>query len=200
MAKQTSNPPTPKIEQADPFADLGQFRLSQDYAAELGVERMLLKVPVRRPNRQEFFRVNPDPSYSLDTALIEMAEDREYFLAGPQVRSALFDECKPVRLFTVINRQGVVTLWPARLPGPDGRVNPWHSSALEIAELAKTSWVRMAADRSLGAYQCYRAADDLPDPEWPDRPFNELMRIAFANGYLISSEDHPVIKRLLGKA
>jgi hypothetical protein len=44
MAKQP-NPPTTKIEHADPFADLGQFRLSQDHAAELGVEKMLLKVP-----------------------------------------------------------------------------------------------------------------------------------------------------------
>jgi hypothetical protein len=144
--------------------------------------------------------VHPDPDYALDTGLIELAEDREWFLAGPEVRGTLFDEIKPVRLFTVINRQGVVTLWPARLPGPDGRVNPWHSSALEIADLAKSAWMRMAADRSLGAYQAYKAAGDLPDPEWPDRPFNELMRIAFANGYLISNEDHPVIKRLLGKA
>jgi hypothetical protein len=183
----------------DPFADLSAFRLSQDYAANLGVQKLLLKVPVRRPNRQEFFRVHPDPAYALDTALIELAEDREFFLPSPEVRDALFDEVKPVRLLTVVNRQGVVTLWPARLPGPDGRSNPWHLSALEIAELAKSYWVRMVADRSLGAYQCYRAAGDLPEPEWPDRPFNELCRIAFSNGYLISDSEHPVIKRLLGK-
>jgi hypothetical protein len=139
----------------DPFADLSAFRLSQDFAADLGVKKLLLKVPVRKPGRQEFFRVHPDHCY---------------------------------------------TLWPARLPGPDGRVNPWHSSALEIADLAKSAWMRMAADRSLGAYQAYKAAGELPDPEWPDRPFNELMRIAFANGYLINNEDHPVIKRLLGTA
>jgi hypothetical protein len=196
MAKKTDA----QTEHVDPFADLSAFRISQDFAAELGVEKMLLKVPVRRPNRQEFFRVHPGQDYALDTALIELSEDREWFLAGPEVRGALFDECKPVRLLTVINRQGVVSLWPVRLPGPDGRVNPWHSSALEIAEMAKASWMRMAADRSLGAYQAYRAADHLPEPEWPDKPFNDLMRLAFANGYLIDSRDHPVIKRLLGKA
>jgi hypothetical protein len=185
---------------ADPFSDLNAFRISQDFAAELGVQKMLLKVPVRRPNRQEFFRVNPDPNYALDTALIELSEDREWFLAGPEVRGAMFDECKPVRLHTVINRQGVVSLWPARLPGSDGRMNPWHSSALEIAELAKAAWMRMAADRNLGAYQAFKAAGDLPEPEWPDKSFNDLMRLAFANGYLIDSADHPVIKRLLGKS
>jgi hypothetical protein len=145
--------------------------------------------------------VHPDPEFAIDTALIELAEDREWFLASPEVRSALFEEVKPVRLMTTINRQGVVALWPARLPDPDGRSNPWHSSALEIAELAKASWVRMTADRSLGAYQCYRARDNLPDPKWPeDKPFNELMKVAFANGYLINDENHPVIRRLLGKA
>jgi hypothetical protein len=188
-----------KAKPTDPFADLSAFRISQDYAIDLGVQKLLLKVPVRKPHRQEFFRVHPSQDYTLDTTVIELSEDREFFLAGPEVRAALFDECRLVRLFTVINRQGIVTLWPARLAGPDGRVNPWHASALEIAELARTSWVRMAADRSLGAYQCYRAADDLPDPAWPGKPFNELVRIAFANGYLINDTEHPVIKRLLGK-
>ena len=57
--------------------------------------------------------------------------------------------------------------------------------------MAKSTWMRMAADRSLGAYQAYKAADDLPEPEWPDKPFNELMRIAFANGYLINQPGSP---------
>jgi len=200
MTTRKTEATTETAEAADPFADLSAFRLSHDYGADLGVEKLLLRVPVRRPGRQTWFRVHPSPDYALDTAMIELADDREWYLAGAGVRGALFDETKPVRLFTTIDRQGIVALWPARLPGPDGRTNPWHQSALEIAELAKTRWVRMAADRALGAYQPYRAAGDLPDPEWPDKTFNELMKIAFANGFLIDHEDHPVIRRLLGKA
>jgi hypothetical protein len=82
----------------DPFANLEAFRLPQDYATTLGVQKLLLKVPVRRPHRQEFFRVHPDPEFAIDTALIELAEDREWFLASPEVRSALFEEVKSVKV------------------------------------------------------------------------------------------------------
>ena len=53
-------------------------------------------------------------------------------------------------LYTAINRQGVVFLWPVRLPGPDGKVNEWWRSAGEAAELAMTKWVRVKAEHELG--------------------------------------------------
>jgi hypothetical protein len=36
------------------------------------------------------------------------------------------------RLFTVINRQGGIFLWPARMP-PEGRQDRWAESALVAA-------------------------------------------------------------------
>ncbi len=141
-------PTTPA--QDDPFADLDTLRISQDFLQSSGVEKLLLKVPVRKPNRQEFFRIKPGEDYRLDTVMVELSEDREWYLPAPAAREAVLEEAKPVRLFTGITRQGVVFLWPARLPDADGRVNHWHSSALEAAELAETSWVRMAASRPAG--------------------------------------------------
>lgn len=190
----------PEDDVTDPFANLDALRLSQDYGAELGVQKMLLRVPVRRPGRQEFVRAHPDPTYVLDTGLIELSDERDYYLTMPAVRAGLFDEIRAIRLHTVVNRQGVVFLWPCRLPGSDGRGNAWHESALEIAELAKTAWVRVVADRSLGAYQAYRAAGDLDPPEWPDKSFPELLKVAFSGGRIIHNEDHPVIRRLLGQS
>ena len=150
----------------DPF-NLDAIRISQDFSEGLGIEKLLLRVPVRKPTRQEFIRVHDGSDFSVDTVLIELKEDREYYLPAPGAREALLEDLMPVRLLTAINRAGVVFLWPARLPGSDGRTNPWHSSALEIGELAKSHWVRMSASRSLGAYQCYRAAGDLPTPCGP---------------------------------
>jgi hypothetical protein len=38
---------------------------------------------------------------------------------------------------------------------------------------------------------------DLPDPEWPEVSFQEILKIAFKDK-IIQSIDHPVIQRLRG--
>jgi hypothetical protein len=103
-------------------------------------------------------------------------------------------------IFTAINRQGVVFLWPVRLPSPDDKPNAWWQSAREAAELAMTKWVRMRANMSLGAYDLFTAESDIPDPEWSElEPFQDLLRIAY-RGRLVVDLDHPVIKRLSGRS
>ena len=101
-------------------------------------------------------------------------------------------------LFMAINRQGVVFLWPVRLPGNDGRGHAWNSSALEAANLATTGWVRVAANLSLGAYEVFQATAELPEPDWPEKDFQSLLEIAFKDCY-IRSLDHPAIRRLRGE-
>ena len=60
------------------------------------------------------------------------------------------------------------------------------------------SWVRIVSDMALGGYQPYVAADDLPDPEWPDYSFQKLLKIGFDKLY-IDTPDHPAIARLRGR-
>jgi hypothetical protein len=181
----------------DPFDDLASLRLSQDFAAELGVERPLLRVPVRRPNKQDFVRTHPDSQFRLDTAVLEMEADNETFLIHPACRTELFAELVPVRLYAAISRAGTVFLWPVRLPQPDGRSNPWWDSAHEAAAMAQSRWLRVVADRDLGAYQILRAAATLDDPVWPNVSFAELVRLAFRDR-LINSPDHPALRKLQG--
>ena len=99
---------------------------------------------------------------------------------------------------TTINRQGVVFLWPLKLPDDTGRSNRWHDSAMDAAERAAKSWIRLQADMSLGAYQLFEAQGDLPDPEWPEESFRDLLAIAFKDRY-IDTLDHPVLQRLRGE-
>ena len=184
-------------EAPDPF-DPAALRLGQNFGVEVGVKKVLLKVPVRKPSKQEFVRVRSGEAYRLDTAVIELKEEQQTtFLISPDLRGELFQEILPVRLHTTINRQGVVAIWPCKLPGPDGRSNPWYETALQAAELAQTRWVRVVADMSLGGYQTYVASEALPDPEWPELSFGELLKLAFGDQY-ITSLDHPVVKRLKG--
>jgi hypothetical protein len=184
---------------ADPF-DPANLRLSQDFAASLGVKKALLTVPVRKPDKSWFVRVHPDDGYRLLTAVIELKEDRETYLVSPVLWPDLAAEStfSPRALFTAVNRQGVLFLWPIRLPGPDGKVDEWSRSALEAAELARKGWVRVAANMALGAYDVFQANGDLPEPEWPIEPFRELLRVGFKDRY-IDNKDHLVLRKLRGE-
>jgi len=51
----------------------------------------------------------------------------------------------------------------------------------------------------LGAYELTAADGITVEPEWPQLSFQELIRIAFRDR-LITSIDHPVVKRLHGLA
>ena len=113
--------------------------------------------------------------------------------------SELAGEYFAATLFLTITRQSVVTLWPVRLPGPDGRHLEWHRSAAEAAEAAQTRWVKIRASMSLGAYEIFEATNDnIPAPAWPEEPFEQIIRVAFRDRF-INRSDHPVVKRLRGE-
>ena len=60
--------------EADPF-DLNSLRLSQDFASAVGVKKLIMTVPVRKPSKEWFIRTHPDPDYRLPTAVLELKED-----------------------------------------------------------------------------------------------------------------------------
>jgi hypothetical protein len=183
----------------NPF-DPASLRLDQNFAETVGVKKLLTTVPVRKPNRQDFVRVHPDMGYRLTpAAIIELKEDHEVYLVTPQMTIELPGEFTAATLFTTINRQGILHLWHVKLPGPDGKHNGWHRSAAEAAELAMHKWVRITASMSLGAYEVYEAIGDLPEPSWPDLPFEKILEIAFRDR-IIDRPDHPVVQRLRGAA
>jgi hypothetical protein len=182
----------------DPF-DPASLRLDQSYVKTAGVKKLLTTVPVRKPNRQDFVRVNPDPTYRLSpAAIIELKEDREVYVVSRGIVDDLLGEFAPATLFTAINRQGVLSVWPVKLPGPDGKHNEWHRSATEAAERAMRKWIRLTPNMSLGAYDICEATGVLSEPTWPDLPFHEILKVAFRDR-LVETLDHPLVQRLKGK-
>ena len=100
----------------NPF-DPAALRLDQSFAGTVGVKKLLTTVPVRKPNRQDFVRVHPDPAYRLTPiAIIEVKEDREVYLVTSRMAEALPGEFAHATLFTAINRQGTLQMWPVKLP------------------------------------------------------------------------------------
>jgi hypothetical protein len=182
----------------DPY-DPAALRLSHDFAA-LGVKKALLTIPVRKPDKSWWVRVHPADDYALQTKVIELKEERETYLVAPALWPDLAVEATFTAraLYTAVNRQGVLFLWPIRLPGPDGKVDAWSQSALEAAQKARKGWVRVAAHMALGAYEVWEATGELGEPDWPDKPFRDLLETAF-KGRFIDSFDHPVLRKLRGE-
>ena len=183
---------------ADQF-DISRLRLTQDFGSSIGVKKLLTTVPVRKPGKQDFVRVHPDEGWRLQTAVLELKEEREIYLVDPSLWDELVGEINPRILFTAVSRQGVLFLWPVRLPGEDGRIDNWSRSALDAAKKAMDRWVRVTANMSLGAYEIFEAAADIPEPEWPEETFQEVLKIAFRDRF-ITNFDHPVLRRLRGAA
>ena len=179
------------------FDDLEAIRLSPDVAATAGTREVLLHVPVRKPIRREFVRVHPGGEMQIEIGIFDDREEREIFFVVPELREELLGEIKPVLLATAINRQSVLFLWPVQLPDEGGRRSAWAETAHEAYQRAKTTWVKLDADMSLGAYRIYEAMGQLPEPVWPDKPLPELLKLGFKDR-IIDSADHPVIKRLRG--
>jgi hypothetical protein len=186
-------------ERTDTF-DIENLRLSQNFGELVGVKKLLTTVPVRKPGKQEFFRVHPGEDWRLETAVLELKEDRETYLVAPGLWPELPGELAPKLLLTIISRQGGVVIWPVRLPGEDGRQDNWIRSSLEAADFGQRNWIRLVPNMSLGGYEIYIATrDDLPEPIWPDLSFQEILNIAF-RGRFIQTLDHPIIRRLKGAA
>ena len=181
----------------DPF-DPASLRLDQTFTDGTAVRKLLTTVPVRKPSRQDFVRVHPDPAYRLSPAgIIEIKDEREFYLVTPAIAPDLVGEMAVYTIYTAINRQGVVQLWPIRLPGADGKHSAWHRSAADAAELAMRRWIRITTNLSLGAYEIFEASANIPDPTWPELPFTELLKIAFRDR-IVDRPDHPVILQLRG--
>lgn len=181
----------------DPFNPTN-LRLSQSFVETAGVKKLLTTIPVRRPSPQEFVRVHPSPDYRENFPIIELKDEREEYIVTASLVPELIGEFVIKTLYLAINRQGTLSFWPVRLPGPDGKDMNWWKSAREAAVLAMKDWVRIKANMNLGAYDIFQPDGVIPDPEWPQRGFWELIKIAFRD-HLIDRIDHPVIKRLRGQ-
>ncbi len=179
--------------------DIEKCTLPQDFNNMSGAKKLLTKIPVRKPNKTEFFRVLGDGDYSFQAAIIELKEENETYLVSPELCEKLFDFITPVQVVLAITRVETLLVWPVKLP--QKRRNAWHDTALLAMELAKNKWICMRANMDVGYYDILEATGKLPDPKWPidTLSFNEIINLAFKD-YYIDSLEHPLIRRLTGES
>ena len=178
---------------------LEHLRLSQNFSQLAPIEKKITTISVTKPNKQKFIRVHPDESWQLHTMVLELKETRETYLVDPSLWPELRLEIAPKRLFTAIYRENNVFIWPIRLPDADGQLDPWSESALEAVPLAIEHWIRVVSNSAQSVYEVHVAKAELPEPQWPDITFEQLIKIAFKDRF-ITSLDHPVLKKLRGES
>lgn len=179
--------------------DIESLRLPIGYGANHDVQKLTVTVPVGKPSKTQFFRAHPDDTMVFRIFIYEDKDEGTTYALDPKVAAAFPDIARPVELYRAIDRHGNQRLIPVPLPGDTGQRNPWHESLLQAVLASKTKWVRVAANRSAGAYGVAVAKGDLAAPIWPDDTIEELVRIAF-HGRQIKDLDHPVIKAIQGLA
>lgn len=187
---------------SNPF-DLKSLRVNADFAGSIGVTRQLLKVPVRKPNKQEFFRVRQGEDWQVMTYAIELKEEQEVYLIAPHLWEAVSTESTLRMIVTAINRQGTLFLWPLKMPpseeGGRRRKDEWARTALQAAQIATETWIRLIPDLNAGGYQIDYAQGQLSNPKWPQKySFQDLINIAFKD-CMINDVNHPVLRQLRGE-
>ena len=145
--------------------DLDAIRLSQNFGESSGIKKLLTTVPVRKPNRTQFFRTHPD--HRLDVMLLKYGETDDPYIVMPQLRAEVEHLAKPYRLVLTVDRGGTVFIWPLAIPDEE-RPLDWHSSAMEADAVASESWVRIQSNQALGAYEIFEAQGQLSEPTWPE--------------------------------
>ena len=178
--------------------DLNALRLDQNFDTIIGAKPVLGVVKVRKPNNQEWFRIHPSEDWRLQTAVLHLKEEGENYLVHHNLRVAIWDEIQPVMLFTAINRQGEVFVWPVRLPKGDGRTDTFMQSDMKAAKEAEDKWTRRQWVPENKSHKVSTANGLTDFPVWPDTTFQKLIETAFQDKF-IRDLDHPILRRLRGE-
>ena len=179
--------------------DFNALRLPQNFGESLGVRKAITRVPVRKPNKTDFFRVRSGEAWRYQTMILEIKEESETYVVSSALWNTIPELLRPAMLHVASDRRNNVFLIPIPLPSEDGRRNSWHESMAGIVEVAEDSWVRATANKAIGGYDMFVAESKLAEPDWPDMSLDEMLKIAFRDKILDNS-DHPVIRQLLGVA
>lgn len=160
-------------------------------------------LPVRKPKPREHFRVCDNPSMSLNLSVYvhkpEGSMDEETYFVMPQMEGYLREqeELRVVQVVLCRTLSGVLFLWALPVHDGDGPARSHVVSSRSIAKEALKKWVRMKWRRADNAYFMMVAEEEHVEPQWPDAPFKELLKLAFKDK-VIDSRDHPVMKELRG--
>lgn len=171
-------------------ADLKKWRA--DVTIAPAIEEKQVVATMGKPSKTEWFRtwVNREDWTGCYLYKKSGAGSNSLHIVMPELAPKMADCVKPAILVPWCNPDGMIGFWPVTIPDS---VQPcvWHTSALAIAETARSSWQRMVSDIRNGYYRSAVAENPRPDPAWPEMEIIERLLEAAVGNSLIDSETHP---------
>jgi hypothetical protein len=182
----------------DVFNDIEALRKT----AVLKVSRkvVLTNVPVKKPAKDVYFRVHPNPEWSLNCSVIvgDGGSDDFYFVTPFMLNHhTMLPRLRRVTIATVYTWPGgAISLWPVpRIE--ETKIACWRSARAAF-DLAKTTWVQLVWNGDTFDYDVGTAEGINNEPQWPvDKSFQDLLRLGFADK-IIDRPEHPYVLRLRG--
>ncbi|MGH9542795.1 MAG: hypothetical protein ACRD2H_13055 [Terriglobales bacterium] len=189
----------PDVVQANTANRIGDFEVTDetDVAAAKIVPQGL---SVRKPKRDEFFRVREDKPFVVFTLETQEGIEKVHYLISPAVLAELPAQVqgsfRRQRLFLAISKAGKQFLVPIP-PDAVQSSNKWHTSLWLAIARAHRVWVRCPGDLEAGQRVVWEAVHQGLDPVFSAEPLGELVLRAFG-GHIINDAQHPQVQRLLG--
>jgi hypothetical protein len=204
MADETTKPKLEVIEgrvdnnPGSIFDDLASLRK----ASKLTVQRrtVLVNVAVDKPPNNVYFRCHRDLMLD-ETTVVRDKKDRTTYYVHPNMRKR--PKIAPrLRWVTPVLTStwpiGDFFLWPVPMLIGDRPFHAWKSERAAY-ELALDSWVSLVWSSEQSDFLVEPAEGIDHTPIWPERSFEELLKLGF-DGKIIDSEEHPYVRRLRGLA
>jgi hypothetical protein len=152
----------------------------------------MASLPAVRPNKAQFFRTHPTLHGDVNLLKVDGLNGTELYAVVPGMVQHI-DNVNLYTLFFGVHRDGSYFLWPISATSADG----YSRSARQIAISAMQHWCRLVPNRATSVY-IKRVAPHCQDlPLWPEeKSFTDLLVLAFGDGRIIDSNDHPVVKEM----
>jgi hypothetical protein len=176
----------------DIFDDLARLELPE--AALMQTTTLTANhVAVRKPRKDEWFRVNPDPAMMRTFLIYEDSNNNNKpYIVMPAAYSVMEAVSRKRILYIAINRNNELFLSPVGV-GDDA----WSISARLGHQAAINAWIRLTSSRDRGEYVA-TAATFPNEPAWLPTTLNDLLRAAFGPAGVIMDVDHPICLNIRG--
>jgi hypothetical protein len=185
--------------------DPARFVVRQDHLATGGTQKITTTIRVDKPASTAWVWTPANQALRQVTAVLcdkglDQRSSSNWYLLAPEIFNQLGvgRGVRLVELVTYVDRHGNLGLWPVSIPQDDGRANTWVESARMIIDEHSETWVNVAANMTLGAYEARTPMTQLAPPPPIELTFAKILTIAF-RGKVIDSMDHPLLRELRGE-
>ena len=179
-------------ERPDVFESLEDYTVNPSEVG-IGETQVVLQVKFARPRAQEWVRCHPEPERVRYFHAIKDQKANKLFVVNRRILSLVGTQARLYRVRQAITTDGELYLWPAPV---EGRLES-DITHLNAQQAALSRWIRI--EWAGKAFLAVEPQGDLGQPEWPELAFQEVLELGLT-GHLINDENHPFIKRLLGRS